>query len=165
MILEGPDRYAITIHRPPEVPSFEIEDVAGARKFSGRATSNLPKLYIVSVDERPIYVGITKQSMRNRLRYGWTADGSKGYHGYRWRHHFDRANLDVWYHIVDDNGSNVPLTTDAALLDIETVEAEVVYLVRGSGNWPEYQTEIHFHPSSAEHREIAERVHNHYNKR
>ena len=29
-----------------------------------------PKLYVVSVDDAPIYLGITKQPMRNRLRFG-----------------------------------------------------------------------------------------------
>jgi phospholipase/lecithinase/hemolysin len=40
-------------------------------------------------------------------------------------------------------------------LDIETVEAEVVFLIRCAGQWPQYQTEIHFHPSTAVHRDIA----------
>jgi hypothetical protein len=37
-------------------------------------------------------------------------------------------------------------TTDGGMLDFETVEAEVVFLVRCSCQWPECQTEIHFHP-------------------
>jgi hypothetical protein len=44
-------------------------------KFSGITTSKKPKLYIASVGEKPIYVGVTKQSIRNRLRFGWNANG------------------------------------------------------------------------------------------
>jgi len=39
--------------------------------------------------------------------------------------------------------------------DMETIEAEVVFLATQAGDWPEGQTEIHFHPSTPEHREIA----------
>jgi len=35
------------------------------------------------------------------------------------------------------------------------VEAEIVFLVRSAGQWPIGQTEIHFHPSGNEHRELA----------
>ncbi|WP_305809178.1 hypothetical protein, partial [Staphylococcus epidermidis] len=44
--------------------------------------------------------------------------------------------------------------TDSCL-DIETIEAEVVYLIRQAGQWPRFQTEIHFHPSGDEHRQWA----------
>jgi hypothetical protein len=43
-------------------------------------------------------------------------------------------------------------------LDIETLEAEIVFLARCAGQWPEGQTEIHFHPSTEEHREIAANI-------
>jgi hypothetical protein len=46
--------------------------------------------------------------------------------------------------------------------DIETVEAEVVYLIRAAGQWPAFQTEIHFYPSSARHREVAAQIMSHY---
>ena len=46
--------------------------------------------------------------------------------------------------------------------DIETVEAEVVYLIRSAGQWPEFQTEIHFHPSTPVHRKVAEEIMQHY---
>jgi hypothetical protein len=36
---------------------------------------------------------------------------------------------------------------------VETVEAEIAYLIRNiDGQWPEDQTEIHFHQSSEIHR-------------
>jgi hypothetical protein len=119
----------------------------GGSKFWGIATTKKPKLYVVTVDERPIYVGVTKQPIRNRLRFGWSAKGAHGYYGYRWRHHFEKASLDVWTH--DDPPDDLPLR------DIETVEAEVVFLIRSTGQWPLYQTEIHFHASSIIHRHAA----------
>ncbi|WP_208456081.1 hypothetical protein [Burkholderia ubonensis] len=47
-------------------------------------------------------------------------------------------------------------------MDIETIEAEVVYLVRQAGQWPKFQTEIHFHPSSADHRQWASTIADRY---
>jgi hypothetical protein len=42
--------------------------------------------------------------------------------------------------------------------DIETVEAEVVYLIRSAGQWPKFQTEIHFYPSTPHHRKMAAKI-------
>jgi hypothetical protein len=36
------------------------------------------------------------------------------------------------------------------MLGHRTIEAEVVYLIRQAGQWPLFQTEIHFHESSEE---------------
>ena len=88
--------------------------------------------------------------MRTRFRTGFTATGESGYHGYAWRHHFSEAVLDIWCH------EDAPLQNPDR--DMETVEAEVVFLTRLAGQWPGGQTEIHFHPSTAEHREIAETI-------
>jgi hypothetical protein len=106
------------------------------------------------VAERPIYVGVTRQPIRNRLRFGWSASGKGGYYGYAWRHGLNEAILDVWCH------EDAP--ADKPALDIETVEAEVVFLIRCSGQWPMYQTEIHFHPSTQIHRDIAARIMSRY---
>jgi hypothetical protein len=113
------------------------------------ATSGLPKLYIASISNKPIYVGITKQSLRDRLRIGWNAKGESGYHGYAWCRGNSSANLDVWCHVdaIDRNER-----------DIETVEAEVVYLIRKAGQWPKFQTEIHFYPSTPNHRKVAAKI-------
>lgn len=129
---------------------FTVECPLGTDRFSGFATSGLPKLYVVSVEDRPIYVGITKQPVRNRLRLGWNASGENGYHGYAWRHALSAANLDIWCH-------RDPPETDPCL-DIETIEAEVVYLIRQAGQWPRFQTEIHFHPSTNVHRRWASSI-------
>jgi len=155
MQVEGPDRFTLSIN-PGGSPPFEVRDVNGATRFSGRAASRLPKLYVVTAGALPIYVGITRQSMRARLRYGWSASGQGGYHGYPFRDHHTEATLDVWYQV------DPPVKSERPEVDIETVEAELVYLVRQHGQWPVFQTEIHFHKSDAEHRAIAEKIWSHY---
>ena len=61
---------------------YKVECPAGLPRLSGIASSAKPKLYVVSVDEVPVYVGITTQRMSARLSFGWRAKGEKGYHGY-----------------------------------------------------------------------------------
>ena len=146
MLISDPERYKLSF----DSASFVVQCQKGTPKFSGIATSKKPKLYIVSVDEQPIYVGVTKQSVRNRLRLGWSANGKSGYYGYAWRHHLKEAHIDIWCH--EDAPDENPA------LDIETIEAEVVFLIRSAGQWPLHQTEIHFHPSTQEHRAIAARI-------
>ncbi|MCC6738246.1 MAG: GIY-YIG nuclease family protein [Planctomycetia bacterium] len=108
-----------------------------------------PKLYLVVARGKTIYVGITKQPLRARLRYGWTADGKHGYHGYAWRKTVRDVIVFVWSH---------PKKSKAAEVEMETIEAEVVHLIRAEGQWPAFQTEIHFHVSKARHREAAREV-------
>lgn len=152
MKLEGPFRYRISILPGSDGGSFQIADENGISKFTRPVTSRVPKLYIVTVKGRraPIYVGITRQSMRTRLRFGWTADGKSGYHGYRWRRHKE-VFLDVWCDVGPQH--------EKQTLDIETVEAETVFLIREiCGQWPLDQTEIHFHSSRPHHRRIAAQI-------
>lgn len=130
--------------------NFTVLCPRGTNKFSGLATSKLPKLYLISSEGKPIYVGITKQSVRNRLRLGWKATGANGYHGYAWRRKLLAADLDLWCH--RDPPEQRPC------LDVETIEAEVVYLIRQAGQWPLFQTEIHFHASNDEHRQWASTI-------
>lgn len=116
-------------------------------KFFGLANKRLPKLYVVVADGELIYVGVTKRTIRARFCNGWNANGRNGYHGYAFRHTHSAADLYVWSH--EPEGST---------LDLETVEAEVAFLVRSAGQWPCGQTEIHFHPSGPEHRGLAASV-------
>jgi hypothetical protein len=146
MKIIGPERYKLNF----SPTSFSVTCENGTNHFSGISTSKKPKIYVVTVDEKPIYVGVTKQPMRNRLRFGWNAEGEGGYYGYAWRHDLTEAILDVWCH---DNASN-----ERPMLDVETVEAEIVYLIRAAGQWPMHQTEIHFHPSTQMHRNVAEQI-------
>ncbi|MGX9120585.1 hypothetical protein ACWTU6_28600 [Mesorhizobium sp. BHbsci] len=150
MKVVGPERYQLS-YTPT---SFTVLCPKGGSRFSGIAKSLVPKLYVASIDGKPIYVGITKRGMQQRLRYGWNAAGNSGYYGYAWRHQGAEAVLDVWAHAdaVDRNQR-----------DIETVEAEVVYLIRRrTGQWPTFQTEIHFYASTDVHRRIAEQIVGHY---
>lgn len=147
MIFEDAGRYRLTL----SPTSFTVLCPEGTDKFSGNATSKLPKVYIVSADDGPpFYVGITKRPMRSRLRIGWSASGKSGYYGYAWRHRVSSANLDLW---CDTD----PPAKDPCL-DAETIEAELVYLIRKAGQWPLHQTEIHFHPSTDAHRAWAARM-------
>jgi len=146
MRIAGPERYRLSF----DPDSFAVSCSKGTAKFSGLATTKLPKLYVVSIEAKPVYVGVTRQSMRARLCLGFNATGENGYHGYAWRHKFHEATLDIWCH--EDPPAENPE------LDIETLEAEIVFLARCAGQWPEGQTEIHFHPSTEEHREIAANI-------
>jgi hypothetical protein len=92
MRIEGPETYELSF----SPTDFTVLCFKGTKKFSGLATNDLPKLYIASIDRKPVYVGLTKQSIRNRLRLGWNAAGEGGYHGYAWRHGNDKATLSVW---------------------------------------------------------------------
>ncbi len=104
-------------------------------KFEHPLTSNQYKIYVLTDIEDILYVGTTKTSIKNRLRYGLNADGKSGYHGYKWKA-LPTVKLYVW--CFDDLDKE----------KIESIEAELVYLVRKeTGKWPIYQNEIHFNNS------------------
>jgi hypothetical protein len=124
MKIAGPERYKLCF----DTEKFVVTCSRGTPKFSGLATRKLPKLYVVSLEAKVIYVGITRQPMRTRFRGGFTASGKNGYHGYAWRHAFTQAVLDIWCH-----EDAPPQNSDR---DIETIEAEVVFLARLAGQWP-----------------------------
>lgn len=135
-MLMGPDGYDLTL--TPGAYTLE-------RKFSGFSTKKIPKLYVVVAEGLIVYVGVTRQSMSNRLRYGFKANGRNGYHGYAWRNKHARVSLYVW-----------SARADLSLLEVETIEAEVVFLIRKStGAWPDCQTEIHFHRASEDHKKAG----------
>jgi hypothetical protein len=64
MKITGPERYKLSI----TAHAFTVTCAKGTQKFSGIATRKLPKLYIVSVEGKPVYVGITRQSLRSKCR-------------------------------------------------------------------------------------------------
>ena len=150
MELTGPDSFKMTF----DAERFDIRRPNGDDKVRGRAAKDGFKLYVFSIARDPIYVGVTKQALRTRLRLGWTADGESGYHGYAFRRSVKAADLNVWY-LNGQAGSN-------AAIDAETIEAEVVFLLRSRGQWPRFQTEIHFHLSGESHRELAAKILGHY---
>ena len=61
--------------------------------------------------------------------------------------------MDVWCHEEPPNGSAI---------DLETAEAEVVFLIRSAGQWPLHQTENYFPLQPQVHRDVAGRVMSHY---
>lgn len=153
MKLSGPHHYRLLIQ--PGANAYQHDPASGRLHFVAPVTTRAPKLYIVSVADEPIYVGQTVQSIRARMRLGFTADGAGGYHGYAWRHHFNAVDLDIW--LLDD------APEDTELIDLETIEAELVFLLRTHRDrWPEHQTEIHFHASSPLHRQLAAEAYAHY---
>lgn len=146
MKIIGPERFELNIKNPGKYTLLPWGNILYSDK------KKIPKLYIISHDNVPIYVGITVQPIRNRLNYGFSAVGVGGYHGYAWRKKSKKVDMKkvdmfVWF-----------LKNSTAKNDIETVEAEVVYEIRKHGQWPKYQTEIHFHHSSAEHRKWAKKI-------
>lgn len=145
MKITGPEKYRLMC----TASTFAVTCERGTPKFSKLASSTIPKLYAVCVERQPIYIGITKQPIRTRLRYGFSADGTTGYYGYSWRHKIAEATLSIWFQEDSQDGSTQ---------DIETIEAEVVFLARCTGQWPLYQTEIHFHQSDETHRSVAAKI-------
>jgi hypothetical protein len=139
-MLTGPERYELTL----TPTAYKLD-----RKFGGFVCKKkTPKLYVVAVEGQLVYVGVTRQPMSNRLRYGFKAKGRGGYYGYAWRNKHTQASLYVWA-ANEDTSSSV----------LETIEAEVVFLVRHStGAWPDCQTEIHFHKASDPHKKAAAAV-------
>lgn len=148
-MLKGPDTYKLTL----TATTYRLSDDR-PQFCNAAARRGIPKLYIVSHQRKPIYVGITVQPMSSRLRYGWQANGRNGYYGYQWRQQFENVELDIWHSPND--------SSEKPLLQVETIEAEVVFGLRQKGQWPLFQTEIHFHQSSQEHRKIAKKVLSHY---
>lgn len=114
-----------------------------------------PKLYIFSDGQWPYYVGITRQSLSIRLRNGFKASPQKrtqGYGGYAFKNFESVAVLHVWIE------EGVMSGTSEDSKNMETVEAELVYRIRSKGEWPKYQTEIHFSPFEPHHTDIADDI-------
>lgn len=148
MQFSAPETYQII----PAPPGYTIvAPGGGGSKFGGQAARRCPKLYVISGEEEvPLYIGATVQPMRTRLRQGWQATGATGYYGYRWRSAPHALQLDVFY-LLD-------CQADSWSRELQTVEAEVAFLVREAGQWPVGQTEIHFFPSDQSHRDAASAI-------
>lgn len=109
-------------------------------------SDKLPKLYVVKHGQEFYYVGITRQDIRKRLRYGFSAKGEHGYYGYKWKEQ-DSAELLIW------------CFPDSTIEHVEAIEAELVYFIREkTGKWPQYQMEIHFHGASEKEKHVAESI-------
>jgi hypothetical protein len=116
----------------------------------GSANKAVPKIYILKYKEKIIYVGITKMPLSNRFRYGLSASGLGGYHGYAWKQLAARKESDP---------INLYIYLFGSEEWTEAIEAEIVYLIRyKTGNWPEHQTEIHFHQTTKAEKSMAEKI-------
>lgn len=126
------------------VSHVELEG-GGPNHFVHPATARkLPKIYAVTRGKDVIYVGYTTQPTATRLRQGLVASGEHGYYGYAWKD-WGQVGLTVWFFPGEPAER------------IEAIEAELVYLIRHrTGQWPEAQTEIHFHRVSADDKRRAE---------
>jgi len=121
-----------------------LSDV-GTNHFVSPVTKKGGKIYIVGKRRQIHYVGITRQPIRNRLYSGVKPNHAAGYHGYKWLVENGDHCLIIWE--FDDKAN------------IEALEAEVVHCLRiNYGDWPEYQTEIHFHPTKDNERTLAKRI-------
>ncbi len=131
-----------------KIASLKKKDCNGKmvkiKSFEKPVTENkLPKIYVVKDALDVAYVGITSQSIRNRLRYGLEAKGRGGYHGYKFKN-LNGINLFVF------------CFKKKTIDNIEAIEAEIVYLIRHkTKNWPKYQTEIHFHKATEKEKKLA----------
>lgn len=146
MNISGPDEYEL-ICSPN---SFKVISPNNTNKFSGQATTSIPKIYIIVNNRNPIYVGSTVQGIRNRLQAGYKATGEHGYKGYPWKGKVKNVGLDIWY--LND------VKKKKWKIEMETIESEVVFLIRENSNWPQYQREIHFHQSKEYHRKHAHTI-------
>lgn len=152
MKLNSPQNYTLSLL--PEAGYELLQDSKKVTFSKPASTSGVAKLYTLSLAGKLLYVGIAQQPMSGRLNFGFKAKGKGGYHGYKWKHLKHNLKLSIW--TASSNDEYV------SLREMEIIEAEVAYLCRhNSGQWPEYQHEIHFFPSSTIHRDTAMRIYNH----
>jgi hypothetical protein len=151
LALLPPQQYYLQIHDA----GYTLSSDGNACTFSSPAsTRGVAKLYTLAHRTSLLYVGIATQPMSSRLTYGFRAKGKGGYYGYKWKNLRHELKLSVWTARMGD--------APASLRDLETVEAEVAFLCRHrSGQWPQYQHEIHFYPSAEHHRLGASLVYEH----
>jgi len=148
MNLQGPYVYVISVNGEN---GYSVIGNNGVTHFVSPVTTRGPKLYVFSHNGELIYIGQTVQGMSARIRLGFKADGTSGYWGYHWRRTLPRATLHIWC-VENINEEDEPEA-------LECIEAEVVYMYRSiNKQWPQYQTEIHFHESSEEHRRHASTI-------
>ena len=108
--------------------------------FNWPLTSGQYKIYVLIDCSDVLYIGTTKQSIKNRLRSGLSAE----IYSYKWNSH-EVVNLVVWcFEELDKD-------------QIENIEAEMAFLVRRDmGKWPLCQNEIHFNNKYEDGKLIAE---------
>lgn len=138
--------FKFKIDKSKIVDLFDLKELKPIKSFPSSLNQNTFKLYIITVKEKIVYVGVTKRAIRSRLYTGLKADGKHGYHGYKWKISSEgKIHLIALSHL-DKN-------------QMENIEAEFVYLVRQkSGRWPLFQNEIHFNNLYPKGKEFAELI-------
>lgn len=127
-----PHIFELSIKNSNVINIFDFFKNKNIDRFSSPLTGNQFKIYALTDKNNIIYVGSTKSSIKNRIRYGLKMNGENGYHGYKWKN-LPIVRLFVW--CFDDYDKE----------KVESVEAEFVFLIRTkTGNWPTHQNEIHF---------------------
>ena len=144
MQYSGPYNYTLSISGPKEKRVIQKNDQNGEIVNFQKpvTTKEIPKIYILTSNNKIVYVGYTGQSIGSRLNYGMRANGKNGYHGYKWKKELDKVNLHVFVFepFVKDEKE-----TKKQKEFVEAIEAEIVFKVRNeTGGWPKYQNEIHF---------------------
>jgi hypothetical protein len=148
MKLLGPFNYEVSVKGEN---GYTIVCPKGTSHFHAPVTKRKPKLYVFSDHGRLLYIGQTIQGMSARMRLGFKADGASGYWGYAWRKSLPKVSLHIWCLEGVNDGD--------ALKDLECIESEVIFLYRSvHRQWPKYQTEIHFHESTPDHRTLASEI-------
>ena len=127
---------------------YQVESPCGKNNFVRPVTLPAPRVYTVSLPGRFLYVGTTTQTIWRRL-YG----GRKDLYCHMFKKLSERMALDIWTFSIKDEGNPSQV--------LKAIEAEVAFCCRAKDNWPELQQEIHFQPSSEEHRRIGKIIYEH----
>lgn len=77
-------RYTITVRRNG-IYLVAALDGKKEKHFVKPDTRPGPKLYLVGLAGKLLYVGITNRPMSARISMGLKAKGKNGYHGYAWK--------------------------------------------------------------------------------
>ncbi|EDP94760.1 hypothetical protein U8527_07560 [Kordia algicida OT-1] len=100
--------------------------------LSSPLTGSDYKIYVITWQKNIVYIGTTRDRIKNRLNSGLKGSPKKGYHGYKWKDQ-EEIRVFIW---------NFPALNKE---QTENIEAELAYIVRKkTGKWPKFQNEIHF---------------------
>lgn len=142
----NPTTYHLNLKANPDgtISIAQILHHQRAVKFSKPLTlKNTPKIYIIQnlVSHEVVYVGYTKQSVSNRLRFGLNPIHQTNYHGYSWMNE-NTVLITIWVFQSFSGNEN----EDKQLArTIQNLEAELAFYIRQqTGKWPSAQREIHF---------------------
>jgi len=138
MIIDNPYIFELNLKNTQIKSWTEFNSGKIIPKLSKPLTSSDYKIYVISLQNKVLYVGTTKSSIKSRLNSGLKASGENGYHGYKWKNE-KNVRIFIWNF------------TDLNKVQIENVEAELAFIVRTkTGKWPDSQNEIHFNNSYQE---------------